>query len=147
VKNPVGGIIWVETSSLFPANPGSGTGGVTVTSINGVQLPTPVSASQVSTTASGLAYSRVTQTFNGTVTINNISSSPISGPLQILFTGMPASVTLANATSNLSGIPYLTIPAVAAIASGQSVTVSVQFKNPLNTAINFTPAIYSGSID
>jgi YVTN family beta-propeller protein len=35
---------------------------------------------EVATTASGLAYSRVSQTFNGTVTITNISSNPISGP-------------------------------------------------------------------
>ena len=107
----------------------------------------PVSPSQVATTASGLAYSRVSQTFNGTVTLTNISSSAISGPLQIVFTGMPANVTLVNATSNLSGTPYLTVPAVASLAPGQSATVSVQFKNPSNATINFTPAIYSGSIN
>ena len=44
--------------------------------------------SEVATTASGLAYSRVSQTFNGTVTIKNISSSAINGPLQIVFTGL-----------------------------------------------------------
>jgi hypothetical protein len=136
-----------ETKSTGPPDPGSGTGGVTITSINGVQLPTAVSPSQITTTASGLAYSRVSQTFNGTVTVTNISSSAISGPVQIVFFGMPANVTLVNATNNLSGTPYLTLPALASLAAGQSVTVSVQFKNPSNAAINLTPAIYSGSIN
>ena len=66
-------------------------------------LPPVVPPSEVATTASGLAYSRVSQTFNGTVTLTNISSGVINGPLQILFTGMPASVTLVNATGSLVG--------------------------------------------
>jgi hypothetical protein len=102
-----------QTAAVAPIIPGSGTGGVTITSINGVQLPSVLSSTQVAATASGLAYSRVTQTFNGTVTITNISSSAISGPLQIVFFGMPSGITLANATSNLSGTPYMTVPAVA----------------------------------
>jgi hypothetical protein len=93
------------------------------------------------------AYSRVSQTFNGTVTLTNISSSAISGPLQIVFFGMPVNVTLVNTTSNLSGTPYLTVPALASLAPGQSATVSVQFKNPSNATINLAPAVYSGSIN
>jgi hypothetical protein len=137
--------------SVFPlqntANPGSGTGGITITSINGVQLPPVVPPSQVATTASGLAYSRVSQTFNGTVTVKNISSSAINGPLQIVFFGTPSTVTLVNATASLSGTPYLTVPAVASLAPGQSVTIGVQFKNPSNATLNLSPVIYSGSIN
>lgn len=142
-----GGVFDVESASSYPPDPGSGTGGVTITSINGVSLPPVVPASQVATTASGLAYSRVSQTFNGTLTVTNISSGAINGPLQILFTGLTADVTLKNATSALSGTPYLTIPAVASLAPGQSATVNIQFENPSNAAINFTPIIYSGSIN
>jgi hypothetical protein len=135
-----------QTQSIAPPDPSSGTGGVTITSINGVHLPSPVSPSQFATTASGLAYSRVTQSFNGTVTLKNISDSAISGPLQIFFTGLTDGVTLANATGDLSGTPYVTVPAASGLAPGQSITVNVQFKNPSNATINFTPAIYSGSI-
>jgi hypothetical protein len=82
------------------------------------------------------------------VTLTNISSGAINGPLQILFTGMPANVTLVNTTGSLVGrIPYLTVPAGGSLAAGQSVSVSVQFKNPSNATINLTPAIYSGSIN
>jgi hypothetical protein len=109
-------------------------------------LPPVVPPTQVATTASGLTYSRVSQTFNGTVTVRNIGSSAISGPLQILFTGLPANVTLVNASGSLSGSPFLTVSALASLAPGQSVSVGVQFKNPSNTNINFTIVIYSGSI-
>jgi hypothetical protein len=135
-----------QTKSFGPIDPNSGTGGITITSINGVQLPPPVPANQVTTTASGLAYSRVGQTFNGTVTLINAGSAALNGPLQVLFTGLAAGVTLTNETGNLSGTPYLTVPVTDGLAPGQSVTVSVQFKNPSNATINFTPAIYSGSI-
>jgi hypothetical protein len=136
-----------QTKSIFPIDPTSGTGAVTTSSINGVLLPPAVPSSQVATTASGLAYSRVSQTFDGTVTLSNISTGAISGPLQILFTGMAAGVTRVNATGDLSGTPYLTVPAVASLAAGRSVTVSVQFKNPSSVTMSFTPAIYSGSIN
>jgi hypothetical protein len=136
-----------QGESLSPNGPGSGTGGVTVTSINGVQLPSLVSPNEVTTTASGLAYSRVSQTFNGTVRLTNIGDATIDGPLQIVFMGMPVDVTLVNATRDLFGTPYLTVPVAAGLAPGHSVSVGVQFKNPSNAAVNFAPVIYSGSID
>ena len=104
-----------------------------------------VPPSQVSATASGLAYSRVSQTFIGTVTIKNIASSTINGPIQIVFTSLTTGVTLANASNTFTGIPYLTLPGVTSLLAGQSATVAVQFKNPSNALINFAPVIYSGS--
>jgi len=106
---------------------------------------TLLTSSQVAVTSSGLAYSRVTQTYNGTVTIKNIGSSAISGPLQVTFPGLPASVTVNQPTATISGVAYLTVP-VSSLAAGQSVTVNVQFKNPSNLAISVTPAIYSGAL-
>jgi hypothetical protein len=88
----------------------------------------------------------VSQTFDGTVTLSNISGSAVNGPLQIVFLGMPVSVELMNATGSLSGTPYLTVATVTTLAPGQSVTLNVQFKSPSNATITFTPAIYSGSI-
>jgi hypothetical protein len=103
--------------------------------------------SKVAITSSGLAYSRVSQTFNGTVTFKNIGTTAIGGPLQMLFFGLPTSVSLLNATGTVSTTPYMTIPAASGLAPGQSVTVGVQFKNPLNVTVNLTPAVYSGSIN
>lgn len=113
-------------------------------SMNIAQGPLNVTG-QVAITSSGLAYSRVSQTFNGTVTIKNIGITAIGGPLQVLFFGLPGNVTLTNATGNVSTTPYMTIPG--GLAPGQTVSVPVQFKNPLNNSINLTPSIYSGRIN
>ena len=108
------------------------------------QGPANLSA-QVAISSSGLAYSRVSQTFNGTVTIKNVGATAIAGPLQALFVGMPASVSLVNATGNISTLQYITIPTATSLGPGQSVTFNVQFKNPSNATINLTPTVYSGS--
>jgi uncharacterized repeat protein (TIGR03803 family) len=147
---PIAGLIQATNGKLYGTTlggganfvPGYGSAG-TVFSLDVGLGPLP--GSDVATKASGLAYSRVSRTFNGTVTITNISGSTISGPFQVLFTVLTAGVTLANATGNFSGSPYLTI-AAASLASGQSATVSVQFADPSFVPITFTPVIYSGNI-
>jgi YVTN family beta-propeller protein len=170
--NPHGVAVTPDGSKVYVANSASGSVSVIATATNTVTdtvfgvpsavafgifiQPAPlfiVSPDEVATTASGLAYSRVSRTFNGTVTITNIGSSAINGPLQILFTGLPAGVTLANATGEFSGSPYLTITVAGvapggggSLAPGQSATASVQFDDPLFAAIKFTPVLYSGNI-
>jgi hypothetical protein len=106
----------------------------------------PSVVSTLSTTASGLAYSRVTQTYNGTVTIKNNGAVTINGPFQIVFSSLASGVTLLNATDAFGGSPFLTVAAVASLGPGQSATVSVQFSNPSSAAIRFTPITYVGSI-
>ena len=128
-----------------PIDPGSGVGYITITSINGVPIPPVIPPTQVSTKASGLAYSRVSQTFNGTVTITNISGGSLSGPFQLLLNSLTDGVALVNANGMSNGDPYVTIPNLASLAAGQSVTVAVQFRNPANATVHFTPEVYSGS--
>jgi YVTN family beta-propeller protein/uncharacterized repeat protein (TIGR03803 family) len=162
---PYGVAVTPDGSRVYVANVQSNTVSVIATATNTVTATIPVGTnprafgifihrpplfilppSEVATTASGLSYSRVTRTFNGTVTITNISSVAISGPFSILFTALTSGVTLVKATGDFSGSPFLTIPAVASLASGQSATVSVQFGDPSFGVINFTPVIYSGNI-
>ena len=123
-----------------PATEGCNLG--SVTSLGA--LPPVIPPNQIATTASGLTYNRVNQTFNGTITLSNIGSNAIRGPLQILFTGLTSGVTLVNASGSLSGSSYLSVSA--SLAPGQSVTLSAQFQNPSRATINFTPVIYSGRI-
>ncbi len=106
---------------------------------------TPIPPSQVATTASGLAYSRVSKTFDGTVTITNISTSTLSGPFQIVFTSLTSGVLLANATGTFNGSSYLTVPGASSLAPGATASVAVQFTNSTNATINFTPVVYQGS--
>lgn len=147
-----------------PPDPGSGTGGVTITSfndttqyqyngisvsgVNGVaQSQTLLDTSLVNTTTSGLLFSRSNQTFSGSATITNISDSPINGPFQIVLVSLPAGVTLDNATNTFGGFPYITLPNLNSLAPGQSSTVILQFKNPSFATITFSPLIYSGSLE
>ena len=134
-------------SGFFPPDPNSGAGYVTITSINGVAVPPIVPPTQVATKASGLAYSRVTRTFNGTVTITNTSGTTLTTPtsFQLVLNSLPSGVTLANSTGTFNYCPYITIPALASLTPGQSVTVAVQFSNPASATIHFTPEFYAGS--
>ena len=144
----------VATTAAPPGQPidPNGVGGVAVTNVNttttykkGGTGATLLTGSQVSTTASGLAYSRVSQTFNGTVTITNISSGTLTGPFQVVFNSLTAGVTLANAGGSFGGWSYVAIPSVSSLAPGQSAAVAVQFKNPSNSTIHFIPLSYVGS--
>ncbi|HEV2448594.1 MAG TPA: hypothetical protein VGS58_21825 [Candidatus Sulfopaludibacter sp.] len=154
-------------NSLVPPDPNSGTGGITITTvsnttnyqypkgigvsqINGLTIPTssnpPVLlGSQVAVTASGLAYSRVTQTFNATVTIKNVGATTINGPLQVVVDTLTPGVTVNNASGTFGGWSYVTVPGVSSLAPGQSATATILFKNPTNAVINFSPVVYSGS--
>jgi len=152
--SPVGGTGGVAivggsqtTSYQYPKSVG-------VLAINGNPVSSPTSAStvllsgtQVSTTASGLAYSRVSQTFNGTVTIRNISSATINGPFQVVLAFLPTGTTVVNATSTFGGFPYVTIAGVGSLSPGQSASASVEFKNASNATINFSPIPYAGSFN
>jgi hypothetical protein len=164
-----GGISVINSSQ--GVDPGSGTGAITVTNFNDVtsyQYPkglgvsaingVPVSQSsgatstlltgaQVSVLASGLAYSRVNQTFIGTLTITNISSSTIDGPFQLVLDSLTPGVALANATNTFGGWSYVTISSQGSLAPGQSANVNLQFKDPSNSTINFTPLVYSGGFN
>ncbi len=141
-----GGVSGLLSSPGTP-DPGSGVGYITITSIDGVPVPQIVPMSEITTTASGLAYSRVTKTFNGTVSITNISDATISTPtsFQLALNSLTAGVTLVNSMGTFNQGPYITIPALVSMFPGQSVTVAVQFSNPSNATINFTPEFYAGS--
>lgn len=107
---------------------------------------TLLATSRVSTRSSGLAYSRVTQTYNGTITITNTSASAIPGPFQVALISLTSGVTVANQSAYM-GAPFVLVPNAAALAPGQSVSAPVQFRNPAAALISFTPAIYTGSIN
>ena len=156
-------------NASHPVDPGSGTGGVTltgynpsttyrypkslaVTTVNG-KAAGPVldarllSAPHVATTASGLAYSRATKLFTGMVTVKNNGTSAIAGPFQVLLTGLTKGAALANATGAFAGSPYISVAGTSSIGPGDSVSVPVRFSNPSMAAIHFSPATYTGGFN
>jgi len=112
------------------------------TSPSSTIITLPNVTSKLRFASSGFIYSRVTHTFNGTVTVTNISSSAIAGPLQVGFTNLPPGVTLANPTSNV-GSGFIAIPV--GLTAGQSASITVHFTNPSNSVITYVPVAYTGA--
>ncbi len=108
-----------------------------------INLPAAIDVTaSVKLVGSGLTYNRGTQIFGGTVTVTNNTASTISGPLQLMFQGLPAGVTVNNKTGTF-GVPYIT--SAGSLAPGASVIVPVQFKVQGSANISYTLAIYSGN--
>lgn len=111
-------------------------------------LPMPATfvdvTAQVATYSSGLTFKRKTKTYEGTITITNTSATAIAGPLQLELGSLSAGVTLVNASGNHGGNPYITT-AVAGLAPGGSVVVSVTFSNPARVGISYSARVYSGT--
>ncbi len=107
--------------------------------------PVEVSAS-VKVTTSAFVYYRTTQTYRGTITVANTSKSPIKLPLSVVLTKLTPGVTALNAAGTLPGQgPYYIVPGTTSLASGKSVQVAVEFKNPSNAKIAFVAKTYSGA--
>lgn len=148
-----GGISIIRSNG--PIDSGSGTGGITITASSdttnyelGITTPpTQLYEDQISTTGSGLAYSRVSKMFVGTMTITNVSENTITGPFQIVLDSLTTGITLSNSTGSFGGWPYLTIQNVTSLEPGQSATVNVRFSNPTYGMTDFNPVVYSGSFD
>ncbi|MBL8234154.1 MAG: endonuclease/exonuclease/phosphatase family protein [Bryobacterales bacterium] len=100
--------------------------------------------SQFTIVRTGLLFSRVTGTFNQTITITNKTASTISGPFHLRFGGLTPGVTLANATGSTGGAPYITIPGVSSLGAGASASVGVRFANPAFAAINYSLSVLAG---
>jgi hypothetical protein len=92
---------------------------------------------QVSINKSGLVYNRSTQLFGGTITITNTGTTNLIGILEFEVTGLPAGVTLANATGIApDGNPYITVNLPNGVLTpGQSITFTVLFSDP--TKVSF----------
>src|SRR5262249_29907120 len=121
-------------------------GGTEVTSVNITPPPSNVTTS-VQVNSSGFLYSRVTQTFNTTVTIKNTHAAPISSPIHLSCGNLPAGVSFTNATGSYVGTPFITALKSGSLAPGQSISVALAFKNSSTSAITFAPVVYSGPIN
>ncbi|PIF09342.1 ExeM/NucH family extracellular endonuclease [Janthinobacterium sp. 13] len=98
----------------------------------------------VSTASSGLAYNRATQKYTGTFSFTNTGTSALSGPFQVAFGGLPAGVSLANATGTHAGAAYVTVNA-ASLAPGATASFAVSFTNPSKVTITYSASIYAGN--
>ena len=111
-----------------------------------ILVDTPVDVTSGIGYAQGsFTYNRAQQTFSQFVTITNNTGAPITKPLQVVLTNLPANVTAVVPDSDYyQGNPFKTV-APSGLAAGQSVTVQLVFRNPSLTGITYTPKLYVGA--
>lgn len=103
-------------------------------------------------TRSGFVYNRATRTFAEQVTLRNVSSAPLAGPVYLALDHLTQGVTLANqtglTTNAPAGAPYVTVvPAGSSLAPNADTTVPLQFVNPSMGAITYDalPLVRTGN--
>jgi predicted extracellular nuclease len=97
-----------------------------------------------SVTRSSFVLNRQTGLYSGTYAFTNPAAAPVNGPFQLEIAGLPAGVTLTNATGKHNGVPYITTGG-AALAPGATVTTTLTLSNPNKVGINYSATIYSGN--
>lgn len=80
------------------------------------------------------------------VTIANVSTADILGPVQVVVVGLPRGVTVADATGRtVAGEPFLTLP-VNDLGPGKSMTLSLRFTGPVPAQLTYNLVVYSGAL-
>jgi len=98
-------------------------------------------SSQMVASIRNVVYNRATQLYTGTVAIANTSAiSAFTGPVAVCFSNLTPGVTGVNTTGLYNGFPY--IQQNLSLNPGASISITVQFRNPSNAPISFTPVIY-----
>lgn len=117
---------------------------VTITlNIAGTATIADVSAS-FNIVRSAFVLSRATGQYGASLSLTNNSAAAVSGPFQVEISGLPAGVTLANASGVHNGVPYITVNS-ASVAPGAKLSLTLVASNPNKVAINYSAAVYSGN--
>ena len=114
-----------------------------VISLNLAPAPRDVTASLV-ISRGGVVLNRATGLYSGTFTFTNGGSTILKGPFQVELSGLPAGITLANASGSHAGAPYLTLN-TATLAPGAKGTVTLNFANPGKLGLSYSYKVFSGS--
>ncbi len=142
----------VATAATFTANLITGAYSITATAgaLSGaVQMDNsflpgtaPIASSIVTVKAGAFLFNPITKIYSTVLTVKNVGSTSINGPLYIAITGLPAGAYVANPSGTYKGLPYYTIASPAVWAPNQSATITAQFGNPNNALLNFTPLVF-----
>lgn len=105
--------------------------------------------SQFSIVRGGFRLDPATQRYLQTVTITRTASGTMMGPFAFALENLSSNATLYNASGTTSciapGSPYVVVNAGGIWATGQKITVTLQFVNPAGQGITYTPAVLNGS--
>jgi hypothetical protein len=125
----------------------------TITYVPGqLTITSPTCASNVTAsvavTRSGFSYSPLSKRYAQTLTLTNTAGSMITGPIYVILDNLTTSAALYNtggstACAAPTGSPYVSI--AGPIGAGASTNVVLQFTDPTNAAISYTPRFLAGS--
>ncbi len=106
-------------------------------------------AGAVTVAKSGFAYNFTTRRYSQTVSITNVTSNAIPGPVGYVLDNLSSNATVYNATGVTAaqlpaGSPYINQSQT--LAAGGTLTFTVQFTDPTMTGISYTPRVLSGSV-
>lgn len=95
-------------------------------------------------------YNPPTDRFVQTVKITRTANGSLKGPFAFALENLSSNVTLDGASGTTTcivpvGSPYVVVDGGAAWDTGESVTVTLQFKDPTKAAITYTPAVLAGA--
>jgi hypothetical protein len=100
--------------------------------------------SQVTLAYSGYVYNRGSGTFDTQATLTNHQSA-LASPVELVVTGLPANIALANASGKTaSGAPFINIGS-AGIAQGASASVILKFSDPLHATVSFKAQVLAAT--
>lgn len=97
----------------------------------------------VDITRGGIVRDRRTGNYVQQLTIRNYTIAPMTGQLTLWLDGLSSNATLVNSAGTAGN--YVVLPGVS-IASGAATTVTLQFANPTNEAINYTTRLATAPI-
>lgn len=118
-----------------------------------ITIPCAVNSTRSVTVArGGFRFDHATHEFVQTVTIQNVSSTALTGPVSLVLDSLPSNVTL----SGLNGITACNVPlnsqflnlavgSAGTLAAGASETVNLNFSDPSQTAIMYATRVLTGS--
>jgi glycosidase len=133
------------TATCSGATDNAGNSGQPV-SVSYTVLPPPNVTRSLRVTMPRISYNPRTHTGTITVTVTNISTQTLLGPLQLVFMNLPGGVTVKNATGIWGGNPYITIDA-SSLAPNAAVPVTITFTYMPSTNFTLpTAAVYSGML-
>jgi hypothetical protein len=100
-------------------------------------------------TRGGLIRDRRTGLYTQQVTIQNLSSAAISGPVYLVIDSLSSNATFTNATgttaNNPPASPYVLLPGTSGgLALGASASVTLQFADPTNGNITYDTRVLNG---
>ncbi len=109
-------------------------------------------SAQVSVTRGGYRLNRTTGRYVQTVTIKNMGTSAIDGPVSMVLADLSSNVTLFNSTGKTAcaepiGSSYININVGAddVLSPAESVAITLEFANPNNQGITYTTRVLDGT--